>query len=359
MDSQSDFGEARRLFQQSLDLYQAAEDRVETTHALHRLGLAAWYLGSQDEAERCWGESLTMLRSLGAQGGVANLLRDMSMIPRHRGKLEEAAALLRESIAIAREIGNQQEMAHSLIGLGTTCTSLGRFEEAQAVLEKGLELSGRLGDQWGSVSSNIRLGVVEMHLGRYEDAKRRARESIRMARRTGHSEEIRLSLLLSSSAALAREQYIEAQVFLDEGAADIEEIRQWDDWGWGMTLLVLAACRLGRPNQARKLVTEALQRASEVGEAIPPYWILATAALYLAEQGNYEQAVETYALVSSDPFVAHSRWHAGVVGQYIDAAAATLPEKVIMAAEARGLNRGCRATVSELLAELRRQGSTY
>jgi tetratricopeptide (TPR) repeat protein len=276
------------------------------------------------------------------------------MIPRHRGKLEEAAEILRESIAIAREMGNRQEIAHSLVGLGTVYTSLGRFEEAQAVLEESLEISQCLGDQWSSVSSNVRLGVVEMHLGRYEAAKRRTRESIRMARRTGHSDEIRLSLLLSSSVALARGQYIEAQVFLDEGTADIDEIRQWDDWGWGMTLLVLAACRLDRSDQARELVTRTLQGASEVGEAIPAYWVFATAALYLAEQGNYEQAVETYALVSCHPWVVHSKWLAGVIGQHIDAAVATLPEKVTVAAETRGLNRGPQATVSELLAELRR-----
>jgi predicted ATPase/DNA-binding SARP family transcriptional activator len=354
MDSQSDFGEARRLFQQSLNLYQAAGDQFETAHALHRLGLAVWYLDSQDEAGRFWGESLAMFRSLGAQGGVASLLRDMSMIPRHQGRLEESAEILRESIAIASEIGNRQETAHSLVALGSAYTSLGKFEEAQAVLEESSEISKSLGDQWSSVSSNLRLGVAEMHLGRYGDAKRRARESMRMARRTGHSDEIRLSLLLSSSVALAREQYIEAQVLLDEGTADIDEIRQWDDWGWGMTLLVLAACRLGRSDQARELVTRALQRASEEGEAIPAYWIFAMAALYLADLSNHEQAVETYALASRHPLVAHSKWLAGVVGQHIDAAAATLPEKVTVAAEARGLSRDSQAIVSELLAELER-----
>ena len=267
--------------------------------------------------------------------------------------MEEATGFLRESIDIARETGNRQEIAHGLVGLGTDYLSLGRFEEAQAVLKESLKISRRLGDQWSSVSSNVRLGVVDMHLGRYEDAKRRARESLRLARRTGHSDEIRLSLLLSSSVALAREQYIEAQLFLDEAAADFDEIRPWDDWGWGMTLLVLAACRLGRSDQARELVTRALQVASEVGKAIPAYWIFATAALYLAEQGNCEQAVGMYALVSCHPLVAHSKWLAFLIGQHIDAAAATLPEKVTVGAEARGRNRDTRAAVSELLAELK------
>jgi hypothetical protein len=64
--------------------------------------------------------------------------------------------------------------------------------------------------------------------------------------------------------------------------------------------------------------------------------------------------VETYALVSSHPLVAHSNWFAGVIGQQIGAAVATLPEQVSLAAEARGLNRGSQATVSELLEGLRR-----
>jgi tetratricopeptide (TPR) repeat protein len=354
VDAQSDLKEARRLFQQSLDLYRAAEDPFETAHALHRLGLAVWHLGSEDEAKRLWGESLTMLRSLGAQAGVSNLLRDMSVIPMYQGKLGEAAEILRESIAIAREIGNRQEIARSLVGLGSVYTSLGRFEEAQAALEEGLESSKHLGDQWGTVSSNVRLGVVEMHLGRHEDAKRRAWESIRMARRAGYGDEIRLSLLLSGSVALARERYIEAQVFLDEGTAGMDEIRQPDDWGWAMTLLVLSACRLGRPDQARELVTRVLQRASEEGAAVPAHWVFAAAAVYLAKQGNDERAVETYALAACHPFVAHSKWLAGVVGQHIDAAAAALPERVAVTAAGRGLNRGSQATMSELLAEMRR-----
>jgi hypothetical protein len=193
-----------------------------------------------------------------------------------------------------------------------------------------------------------------MHMGRYEDAKRRARESIRLARRTGYSDEIRLSLLLSGSVALARELYIEAQVFLDEGTAGIDDIPQLDDWGWGMMLLVLAACRLGRSDQARELVARILQRASKVGAAVPAYWVFAAAALYMAEQGKTERAVGTYALASCHPFVAHSKWLAGVIGQQLDAAAATLPEKVAAAAKARDLDRGSQAAVSQLLAEMKR-----
>jgi hypothetical protein len=59
-------------------------------------------------------------------------------------------------------------------------------------------------------------------------------------------------------------------------------------------------------------------------------------------------------MASCHPFVAHSKWLGGVIGRYMEAAAATLPEKVAAAAEARGLNRDSKASVAELLAELRR-----
>jgi hypothetical protein len=159
-------------------------------------------------------------------------------------------------------------------------------------------------------------------------------------------------LLLSSSVALARGQYIKAQVFLDEGTAELDEMRQGDDWGWAMTLSVVAACRLGRSDQARELVTEVLQAASKDGETIPAYWTFASAALYWAEQGDDEQAVGTYALVSCHPLVARSKWLAGVLGQHMDAAAATLPEEVAVAAKAQGLNQGSQAAVAALLAGL-------
>jgi tetratricopeptide (TPR) repeat protein len=258
---------------------------------------------------------------------------------------------LHESIALAQKIGDRYEMAHSLVDLGAVYTSLGRFEEAQLVLEESLATSKSLGDQRGIISSSVRLGVVRMHLGLYEETKKQARESTRLARMAGHREDILLSLLLSSGVALARESTIEAQALLDEAAAGLDKIRQRDDWGWGMALLIIAACQLGRSDQACKLLVRLLQVASD--EAIPVCWIFSSAALYLAKQGQYERAVEMYALLSGDLFVAGSEWFAWVVGQHIATVAKDLSPTVAGAAEERGRIRDLQSTIAELLAELR------
>ena len=59
-------------------------------------------------------------------------------------------------------------------------------------------------------------------------------------------------------------------------------------------------------------------------------------AIFLAEEGQAERSVELYALAASHGYVGNSRWFADVVGQHIEAMAATLPPEVVAAAQARG-----------------------
>ena len=79
---------------------------------------------------------------------------------------------------------------------------------------------------------------------------------------------------------------------------------------------------------------------------------LAGIALLLADDGEVERAIELYAVASSQPLVANSRWFEDVVGHQIAAVAATLPPDVAQAAEARGRAKDLRATASSLVTEL-------
>jgi len=102
--------------------------------------------------------------------------------------------------------------------------------------------------------------------------------------------------------------------------------------------------------QAEGHLSEALRTASEI-VIFPIITALPAIALLLADRGEVERAVELYALASRYPRVANSRWFEDVAGNHI-AAAATLPPKVVAAAQARGRARDLDATVAELLAEL-------
>ncbi len=81
--------------------------------------------------------------------------------------------------------------------------------------------------------------------------------------------------------------------------------------------------------------------------------VLPAMALFMAERGSGERAVELYALASCFPYVAGSRWFEDVVGRRIAVVAAALPPEVVAAAQERGWARDPRATAAELLEELR------
>ena len=62
--------------------------------------------------------------------------------------------------------------------------------------------------------------------------------------------------------------------------------------------------------------------------------------------------MEVYALALRYPHIANSRWFQDVFGPPMAAAADSLPQEVVQAAQARGRARDLAATVRELLAEL-------
>jgi hypothetical protein len=72
----------------------------------------------------------------------------------------------------------------------------------------------------------------------------------------------------------------------------------------------------------------------------------------LAEEGQIERAVELHSLVTRYPRVGNSRFFEDVAGQYVRAAAKSLPPEVVAAAKTRGRARDRIETVKELLAWL-------
>ncbi|MBE9508874.1 MAG: tetratricopeptide repeat protein, partial [Chloroflexi bacterium] len=111
---ESDYEEARRLFEQSLTLYHSLGDRWGMAYALERLGETIATLGQYDAAKRLYEESLANRQALGDRRGVAESLRRLAEVAGRQGQLGEAECLVRESVAVCREIGDQVGLAEGL-----------------------------------------------------------------------------------------------------------------------------------------------------------------------------------------------------------------------------------------------------
>ena len=152
--------------------------------------------------------------------------------------------------------------------------------------------------------------------------------------------------------ALTEGAYAEAQQRLQESAAVYLEMRQRDELCSTIALLGIAARGLGNLRQAGQHLYVTVRTATGIGVFLPLVIALPAIALFLADQGEKERAVELYALASRYPYVANSCWFEDVVGRHIAAAATTLPPEIVAAAQERGRARDLDATVAELLEEL-------
>jgi tetratricopeptide (TPR) repeat protein len=355
-----DFEKARRLYEQSLALYQALGDRWWTANALISLGSVVGYLDMYGKAQQLLEQSLEIRQALGDSLGIARSLLFLGVNALQQGQLERAERLAREGYAISQKAGDWAKNM-SLSTLGQTLSWCGKFAEAQALLQENLTIWNDQGDRAMLAWSNTLLGSIEvLYLGRYEQARALIQKGIALARKVDAQVRVGVSLHWLGCVALAREKYAEAQQLFQESVVIYRELGLRADLGEALGGLGIALRGLGYLPQAEQHLSEALRTAVEIGAFRPLMYVIPAMALLLADaggsaRGEKEQAVELYALASRYRYVANSRWFEDVVGKHITAVAVNLPPEVVAAAQERGRARDLWATAAELLAELERE----
>jgi predicted ATPase len=344
--------EAKRLFEQSLALYEAVGDRWEMGYAVGYVGQLAELLGAYGEARQRCEESLALLKAVGDYGRTAWMLGMLSIVAIHQGQLEEAGRRVREGFAFLEQVGGRDQFIVGLWYLGWASLWLGRFSEACSAGEEILAFIEERGYREYPIAPSLLLSPARVHLGQYEQARAQAQRWLTDARQVGSRERVGFALWQLGQVALAEEAYSEAQRLLQESVSALRTYGVAHDLGVALVSLGLAARGAGQLAQARQHLHGVLHLATQLGTCVPLMHGLPAAALLLADEGQSERAVEIYALALRYPCVANSQWYEDIAGQHIAAVAATLPPDVVAAAQARGRARDLDATVAELLDEL-------
>jgi tetratricopeptide (TPR) repeat protein len=337
---------ARRVFEQSLALYQTLDDRWGMANALEGLGRTVWLSGACGGAEKLLERSLAIRQALGDQRGVASSLSWLSSV---QGQFKEAERLVRESIAAYHKVGDRFGIARGLGILGEKVLWQAKYPEAHSLLEESVAAWNDLGLNPDLAQYSGKQGYAKMHLGRYKQAHDQIQTAFVSVREWEDRQGIGFFSFALGSVALARETYAEALQLLQESVVVYQEIGLRGTSGLPLAVLGIVARGLGNLCQARQHLYDALRAATELRALV---FALPAIALLLTDQGEAERAVELYALALRYPFVANSRWFEDVAGRHIAAVAATLPPDAVAAAQERGRARDLEATVAELLAEL-------
>jgi predicted ATPase/DNA-binding SARP family transcriptional activator len=344
----------------SLALYRAVGDRWGTAKVLALLGATRRRLDLYGtETGQLLKESLALRKSLGDRRGIARTLGLLGNLAAFQGQLEKSVRLYRESISLHRKIGDERSHRDLQGDLVFVLLALGEFEEARLHVEENLAICKNLGSKRElayvlSVSS-----FAELHHGRYERARADAEEGIALAREVDFRWTLGSSLWYLGCAALASGATVEAEQWLRESTAVLRELRHQDGVAGIRATQAIAALRLEQRPLARECLRESVRNVVEVGGFYSPLPTLSALALYAADRGRVERALELYALASCSPLVANSRWYEDVAGRYLAALAAALPPDVAAAASERGRVQDLGTALAVQLAELERSASAY
>jgi predicted ATPase len=163
---------AERLYEQSLQGYEAIGDRWGIAELLMRLGSSAMYRGDFDRARELGLRSLALSQEDGYRGVESLALWVVGEAEWRLGNAEHGVPLIAQSAALAGEIGFAWQRTRMLRRLADWAVEHGDPEEAKRDLEESLRLSHELGDRISVVFALARLARVEAEQGRIEQAGR-------------------------------------------------------------------------------------------------------------------------------------------------------------------------------------------
>jgi predicted ATPase/DNA-binding SARP family transcriptional activator len=347
-----DRARTKRCLEQSLDLYQALDDRWGTADTLYTLGWLAESVGNYDRARQMLNESLFIRQAVGDRQGAANSLGLLGLIALRVGQLEQGETLLRQSIALLREMGERVGLADGLHYLGFAAFLQGRFEHGIALQEECLAVAADLALGHPRGMALQALGTYHAMLGRYEQARAYATTGLAHARLLGDAYVIGATSVVLGLIALAQEDYVNTERWFEQSLAAYQEMGQRDAQSWSLAYLGYAAQGLDDLAQAQQYLYDALQMGVKANAFLSIVIALSGVALLMARMDDAERAVELWALLSRYPLISNAQLFQDTAGRYIAAVAADLPPETAVIAKERGLTRDLNAAATVMLAWL-------
>jgi tetratricopeptide (TPR) repeat protein len=187
---QGDYSAAHIQLEQALTLARSVPlaetwlTRIEAD-ALRNLGAVAYYQGDSIEARKYFDQSLQLCRALGYRRGESNALNNLGVVARTQGNLAEARAYYQVTLDLDREMGDRWGEAATLGNLGTAAAEQGDYASARAYQEQSLRLCRDLNDPRGASNALFNLGSVSRQQGDYATAQAHYEQSLTIRREIG------------------------------------------------------------------------------------------------------------------------------------------------------------------------------
>jgi predicted ATPase/class 3 adenylate cyclase len=162
---------ARRLFEETLHIYQTLEDIQKTTWTRNALAQVAIAQCDYSKARALLEENLASYRILGEQYGTAYPLYRMALaLFLSREDPVKARELAEESLTLFRAVGNRRFIGYVLILLGEILLVEREDERVHSMLEESLAIFKGIGERFGTAMALISFARMLTYKGEHEAA---------------------------------------------------------------------------------------------------------------------------------------------------------------------------------------------
>lgn len=178
--AQGDYGIARELYQQSLDLKQDIGDKSGIARSIFTLAILDSVQGDYKTAQSRYQESLELRQEIGEKSGIADCFVYLGNLAFYQVDYEKAYSLYEQSLEIYRELEDKSSIAFCLLVLGNVAYEQTDHSKARVFYEESLKLRQESKEKWGIANAYMGLGKVNFAQQDYEIARVFYKKSLKL-----------------------------------------------------------------------------------------------------------------------------------------------------------------------------------
>ncbi len=173
-----EFDEARRCYQQALDIFIEFNAHYQQASTYHQLGLVAQKLRQFDEAHRCYRKALDIDDEFNTHYDQASTYHQLGMMAQELREFDEARRCYQKALGINIEFNDRYNQAKTYHQLGTVALDLREFDEARRCYRQALDIKIEFNDRSEQAAIYHQLGTVALDLREFDEARRCYRQAL-------------------------------------------------------------------------------------------------------------------------------------------------------------------------------------
>ncbi|MDB9346645.1 CHAT domain-containing tetratricopeptide repeat protein [Nodularia spumigena] len=166
-----EYEEARRNYQQALNIFIEYGDRYSQAYTHHNLGRVAEELREYEEARRNYQQALNIKIEYGDRYSQASTYHQLGRVAEELREYEQARRDYQQALNIFIEYGDRYEQASTYHQLGIVAQELREYEEAQRNYQRALNIKIEYGDRYYQASTYGQLGLLAAAEENYPEAR--------------------------------------------------------------------------------------------------------------------------------------------------------------------------------------------